>query len=94
MIPPTAQPPEERGSVPLLIGLVPPVCLFAWRFLAVRGWEVWRDWSAILCCFWILLVLRGRGKTWGAVLFCAYLLGLYFWGQAGHALQIWRRPYP
>jgi hypothetical protein len=41
--------------------------LLIWRAWVVPGTDVWRDWFAILCVFWIFTALGSRTRAWPVV---------------------------
>jgi hypothetical protein len=59
--------------------------LLLWRAWVVPLSDVWRDWFAILCAFWIFTALGSRTRAWpfvaGATM--AALLALYGVRQLG-----------
>lgn len=53
--------------------------LLLWRAWVVPAADVWRDWFAILCAFWIFTALGSRTRAWPVVACAtmAALLALY-----------------
>ena len=41
--------------------------LLAWRAAVTPASELWRDWFAILCAFWIFTALGSRTRAWPVV---------------------------
>jgi len=41
--------------------------LLIWRAWVVPAADVWRDWFAILCAFWIFTALGSRTRAWPVV---------------------------
>ena len=59
--------------------------LLIWRAWVLPLSEIWRDWFAIVCAFWIFTALGGRTRAWpyAAAATMAGLLLLYGARQLG-----------
>ena len=76
---------EALGAAALLI----------WRTAALPLFMLWRDWIAILSLYWLCTLVFRRERFYPALAtsVAAFLLGLYVFGQAPHALGV-IRPQP
>ena len=76
-------PPEAWEIVTALL-------LLSWRVFAYPLSGLWRDWVALLCCFWIFIAAAGKTKAAPLVTagFMTALLALYATGQLPFTLAV------